>query len=216
MSVTKNRYKVVSITNKTRETYCLKVQKPNYLYRAGQCFSVGVSGSALNREYSIYSSPNDDYLEFLIREIDDGLVSSQLRKLRTGDIVDVDGPYGEFCIHENDFKKDFLFIATGTGIAPFHSFIKTYPQINYKIIHGIRNDNENYDQEHYKNESYISCVSQSKIKSRTKVTDFLKEYEVSKNNKIYLCGNQSMIIDCLNILFDKNVSGDQIFTEVFF
>jgi ferredoxin-NADP reductase len=34
--------------------------------------------------------------------------------------------------------KKYLFIGTGTGIAPFLSIIKTHNIENYKIMHGIR------------------------------------------------------------------------------
>ena len=50
------------------------------------------------REYSIYSTEQDTSLEVLIKEVDNGLVSRQLRKLIPGELLEVDGPFGYFTI----------------------------------------------------------------------------------------------------------------------
>ena len=134
-----NTYPVLDIEHLTNNTFRLRVERPDITIISGQCFNVGIPDLGINREYSMYSSANSKYLDFLIRSVEGGLISSELQKLKPGDLVEVDGAYGEFCLKDPLNKsQDYLFIATGTGIAPFHSFIKTYTKIKYKILHGVK------------------------------------------------------------------------------
>ena len=209
-------YSVLNIEYKTQNTFCLRVERPIDPIKSGQCFNVGIPGMDINREYSMYSACDASYLEFLIRVIDDGLVSSHLQKLRVGDVVEVDGPYGEFCIAPDKLHSKFVFIGSGTGIAPFHSFVKTYPNLNYTIIHGIRYVNEAYDSGDYQVGKYIACISQNDNGVSMRVTDYLQSNPIAKDSIVYLCGNRNMIVDAVQILLDQGISGDQIISEVFF
>ena len=210
------KYLVLANIQKSKNTFCLRVERPNVVIKSGQCFNVGIPGFDINREYSMYSGAEADYLEFLIREVDNGLVSSHLRKLQAGDVVEIDGPYGEFCIPDHKQKSKFVFVASGTGIAPFHSFIKTYPHINYTIIHGIRYSDEAYDMQDYRVGSYIPCISKNINGQSLRVTDYLCQNQVTIDSMIYLCGNRNMIIDSVQIFLDQGISSDQIISEVFF
>jgi len=213
-----NNYPLIDIEHLTSNTFQLRVDKPNFPIKSGQCFNVGLDGLGINREYSMYSSANSKYLDFLIRSTEGNGISSALQKLKAGDMVEIDGAYGEFCLEEPiNNNQEYLFIATGTGIAPFHSFIKTWPDINYSLIHGIRYDEEQYHFEDYSQECYLPCISKpSDGKNGLRVTDYLNNNKIPKDVKVYICGNRNMIVDVFNILHSKGVSGDRIITEVFF
>lgn len=167
--------KVISKNFLTPDVFTLKVEKGDFKITAGQCFNLGLVGEGVNREYSIYSSANSSYLEFLIRRMDGGLVSDHLSKLMPGDSIEVDGPYGEFCLNLEDLEKKFVFIASGTGIAPFHSFINTYPNLDYVLVHGVRSSSETYESHTYAPDRYMPCISQNQIGPKQRVTDFLKK-----------------------------------------
>jgi ferredoxin-NADP reductase len=150
--------------------------------------------------------------------VEGGLVSPLLGKLERGGIVEISGPYGEFCLDvAGADRKKFLFIATGTGIAPFHSFVKTLPALDYTLLHGVRDSSEQYDRADYAKWRYVPCVSQpSDGQPSMRVTDYLRNHPVASGTFCYLCGNRSMIIEAFEILRGQGVSGDQITTEVFF
>lgn len=212
-----NAYKVIANIEKAKGTFCLRVEKPPVEIKAGQCFNVGIPGLGVNREYSMYSSANDPWLDFLIRDIDGGYISPRLHKLQPGDLVEVDGPYGEFCIPPNmGNKNNYIFIATGTGVAPFHSFVKTFPNLDYLLIHGMRHSDECYDSSDYEQGRYISCISRNELGRSQRVTDYLNELTIDPKASIYICGNRNMIVDVVSLLLSKGVDGDQITTEVFF
>ena len=39
---------------------------------------------------------------------------------------------------EDDDERTHLLVSTGTGIAPFHAMIRSNPELNYSLLHGIR------------------------------------------------------------------------------
>lgn len=209
-------YKVIDVIHLTENVFKLETERPNLNIVAGQCFNLGVPGASINREYSMYSGSGEPSLVFLIRAIDNGLVSSKLQKMLPGDEIEIDGPYGEFRIPLDKRRSKFFFIASGTGIAPFHSFVKTYPDIDYTIIHGIRYSNETYDANDYEVGRYIPCISSNCHGESSRVTDYLKYNHPPDDALFYLCGNRNMIIDTVEILLSLGIGGNQIVSEVFF
>ena len=211
-------FKVINVEHLTKDTFRLRTDRPEVPILAGQCFNVGIPGGSINREYSMYSDANGDYLDFLIKVVEDGSLTPQLQKLKVGDLVEIDGPYGQFYLHDPlDKSKKYTFLATGTGVAPFHSFISTYPSLNYRLIHGVRYPNEQYEFKDYADESYIPCISKNNAGSKSmRLTDFLKENPICADEIVYLCGNRNMIVDAFEILREQGVPGNNLFTEVFF
>lgn len=225
---TKDRHKVLGIREVTENTYVLQVERGGFEFIPGQCVNIGLEESGINREYSSYSSLQDSKkMEFLIRAVENGAVSTALRKLKKGEFVQLDGAYGKFTLkNPTDKNIKYIFIASGTGIAPFHSFAMSYPNLNYTILHGVRHANEQYDKNDYKKGSYVGCVSKLEKGKNSKtqnndvfsgrVTDYLRQKGVDKKAIYYLCGNTDMINEVYDILREEKVNGDQIFTEVFF
>lgn len=211
------RAKVLDVRFLTPSTFVLRLLRNGFKFIPGQCVNIGLVGSAINREYSTYSGVNDEDLEFLIKKVTGGEVSTGLSKLKKGDEVTLDGSYGKFIIQNPGKKQKYMFIATGSGIAPFHSYVLTYPTIDYLLLHGVRNASEQYDRQDYERKRYISCVSREKGGDFSgRVTDYLKKSNLPLTTLYYLCGNKDMINDSYDILRQKGISGSNIFTEVFF
>ena len=79
------------------------------------------TGEEIGRAYSIASEPGVDYFDFMI-ELVHGKLTSKLENAKIGDIYYISAPYGAFKFDST--KKKFLFLAGGTGLAPFFSMIK--------------------------------------------------------------------------------------------
>ena len=211
-------YKVDEIRHLTNETFSLKLPKARFKFRAGQHISLGIYGDYQSREYSIYSSEEDQNLEVLVKEIDNGYFTPKLRKLKAGDLVEVHGPFGNFGMEPAAAKTDkFVFIASGTGIAPFHSMVRTYPEIDYTLIHGVRYANESYDRHEYASDRYILCTSRDLEGTyHGRLTGYLINCTFNPETHFYLCGNSDMIFDALEILKEKGFERAQIHCEVYF
>ncbi len=209
---------VESIRDITESTYVLRLKRRNINFKAGNYIVLGLKSNTLRREYSIYSGEKDPYLEVLIRELPDGDVSRLLRKAKTGDLIHIEGPRGFFNLPEEKIANGkFVFIATGTGISPFHSFIKSNPAINYTLIHGVRFATEAYDSDQYDPSRYILCTSKDSYGTFTgRVTEYIEKFPFSKDSICFLCGNSNMIFEAYDILKKQGVPMANIYTEVYF
>lgn len=211
-------YKIQENRKLTNETFSLKFSKARFPFKAGQHISVEIYGGAQSREYSIYSGENDENLEILVKEVENGYLTPKLRKLKIGNLVQIHGPFGQFGMEPKLAKTGkFVFIASGTGIAPFRSIIRTYPGIDYTLIHGVRNSSEAYDRHEYENERYKLCTSRdTKGSYHGRLTGYLKTCTFAPDTHFDLCGNSNMIFDALEILKMKGFDRDQIHCEVYF
>ncbi|NQU88614.1 MAG: oxidoreductase [Mariniphaga sp.] len=209
---------VIELRHLTNNAYVVKLERDGFEFQSGQFIILNIEGSVNRREYSVYSDENDNYLEVLVREVEDGLVSKQLKKCKPNDILEVDGPFGFFKFHPEMFSsKKFLFIATGTGISPFHSFIRTFPGLDYKLIHGVRLGTETYDHSDFEKERITLCTSgEDNGDFYGRVTDYLYDKRIDPDTQCFLCGNSEMIHEVFDILTGKGIPVSNIFSEVYF
>jgi ferredoxin/flavodoxin---NADP+ reductase len=211
-------HKVLEIRDLTKSTYVLRMERNKLEFIPGQYISIGKAKTIDKRDYSIYSSPDADYLEVLIREVRDGMVSKDLRKLNPGDELELEGPFGFFQLKKDEIKnRKFYFIASGTGVSPFHSMVQSYPKMNYTLLHGVRYAEEAYEKEHFSKGNYVLSASrEGKGNFYGRVTDYLNSNQVPKDCMFYLCGNCDMINDVFDILEEQGVPSENIHAEVYF
>ncbi len=96
-------------------------------FEPGQYLALGlpVDGRLLQRPYST-ASPRGarDEVEFLIRRVPTGAFTPLLWDLPVGARLRLGRPKGLFTMKPDD-QRDHLFVATGTGLAPFVSMLET-------------------------------------------------------------------------------------------
>jgi len=124
--------------------FSLKLKDPDGMrYLPGQYVNVSVPGTPETRSYSFSSMPRDGVVQFLVRNIPGGLMSSYLsERAKAGDIVTVAGPMGSFYLR--DVTRPVLFLAGGTGLAPFLAMLeelgRTTPTQPIHMVYGVTND----------------------------------------------------------------------------
>ena len=222
MTIEAARHAVLALRDLSESAYVLRIERKGLDFEPGQYIHVGPLPGIDRREYSVYSAPGDDFLEILVKEVPEGVVSPSLRRLAAGEHVDVEGPFGFFRIEEGDLAAPFLFIATGTGISPFHCHTRSRPQLDYTLIHGVRSVTELYDHASYDAGRLVSCISRPEGASvparnfRGRVTDWLRENPAPEHCMAYLCGSCDMIYEVYDILGAQGLSSDRIHAEVYF
>lgn len=80
-------------------------------------------GDIQPRAYSIASAPSEEALLFVIKLVPNGRASGWIEKsVDIGTLVTMKGPFGRFTLDETT-TKPYLFVGTGTGVAPLRSQI---------------------------------------------------------------------------------------------
>jgi ferredoxin/flavodoxin---NADP+ reductase len=211
-----SQHRVINKRNLSDSAYVLCFERNGIVFKPGQHIYVGLNCND-NRPYSIYSGIQDDFIEILVKEVKGGNISQQLKSIQPGDYLCIDHPQGSFIIEGEEEKLPIWFIGTGTGISPFHSIVRSYPAINYKIIHGIRYAHEAYDREVYGTGKYLSCTSRETYGDfNGRVTEYLKSSSLYYPASYFLCGNYEMIDEVFDLLIARGIEKNQIKTEGYF
>jgi CDP-4-dehydro-6-deoxyglucose reductase len=119
------RVKNIEIVNNNVALVHLKTPRTNRLrFLAGQYVVLGGDNKPFAR-HAVSSCPCDDMnLHFQIpRTSGDEFSDFLFEKLKKGDPVNINGPYGDFVLDENS-KRPLVFIASHTGFAPIRSLIE--------------------------------------------------------------------------------------------
>lgn len=214
----RRKHIILEIIDLTPETFILRLDRQDFQFEPGQYVVLRIPDEQKGREYSIFSATTDEYLDFLIREIPVGEFSQYLRHLKPGSEIDLEGPKGYFVLDERSKQgTSIMMIASGTGISPFHSFVKSYPDLNYKVLHGVRFASEAYGCESFDPGHFLICTSRRDDGGYFgRVTNYLNETAVDKDTICYLCGNSAMIDQSTTILEKYGLPPENIRTEVFF
>jgi ferredoxin--NADP+ reductase len=208
---------VLEVRNLTESVFVIRFERNGLNFKAGQYVKLGTPDHAERREYSVYSPVSADYLEILVQLVDEASFSYRLSKLQVGDKLFVRGPFGAFNLEDTWQEDKNIFIASGTGISPFHSMVLSFPELDYTLLHGVRNLNEGYDRSVYHEARYIQSTSgEHGSEFYGRVTDYLRKYKPDPKAHYYLCGNSAMIDEVWNLLKMADVPITSIHAEIYF
>lgn len=120
--------RVVGKTVWTERLVSLQVDAEIAPFKAGQFLKLGleIGAETFGRPYSLVNAPGENPLEFCFSIVPDGPLSGQLAALSAGDPVLV-APHasGFLVLDEITSGRDLWLLATGTGVGPFLSILKT-------------------------------------------------------------------------------------------
>jgi ferredoxin-NADP reductase len=137
----------------------LEVSDPTkFGFVPGQWLSVKVNtpeGEEITRAYSIASPPSDNgRVAFCLNRVAEGFMSNHLCNLKEGETITFQGPFGDFTLRPP--LRDTVFIATGTGVAPFRSMLhwlladkERHHGREFRLLFGARNTEDIYYREEF-------------------------------------------------------------------
>ena len=131
-------------------------------YKAGQFVALGLAGTEsrcadsteqyppledenkiIKRAYSIASSSSQEYIEFYITLVHSGALTPRLFDLKIGDKLWLGKKaVGMFTLDEVDPAQNIILVATGTGVAPFMSMLRSNALTRTGkiiVVHGAAN-----------------------------------------------------------------------------
>jgi ferredoxin--NADP+ reductase len=207
---------VLSQTEISPGAFVLSVER-RFDFLPGQTVKIGLDDGQPPRIYSICSGTRDPELKILYNIKEDGSLTPQLASLKAGDLVDVSEPGGSFIGTE----EPAVWIATGTGIAPFYSMLRSGQAENKILVHGVRRADQFYFSKDWKNalgDHYHRVCSGESLDGipRGRVNLFLDTAELSNHWKYYLCGQTDMCVEVRDQLIAKGVPFGNIVAEIYF
>lgn len=187
-------------------------------FLAGQVIGITLRKEDARRLYSICSGEKEEEIRILYKVVDEGYLTPQLSDLEIGDRIWITPPAGEF----TGTQDPEVWIANGTGIAPFYSMFRSGLGKNKTLLHG----NRYLEQFHFYDEfqevmgnNYIRCCSAESDRSvySGRVTDYLREQtNLDPALKYYLCGSTEMVVEVRDLLISKGIPFHHIISEIYF
>ncbi len=243
-----SRYHKLAISDIRKETphaVVIELTVPEELreefsFQAGQYLGVraDINDTDVRRSYSICSAPGEGLLRIGVKKVPGGLFSTYANDVLTpGDSIEVMPPLGKFTNkYDPDRKRQYVFFASGSGITPVISLIKSIlrvePLSHVTLFYGnktienimfreeldaLKNNNMRrlsvhhiLSRERQNSPFYNGRIDAEKCDTFSKVF-FIPE----KVDKYFLCGPEEMINDISSWLKSKNVQDDHIAFELF-
>jgi ferredoxin--NADP+ reductase len=199
-------------------------------FEPGQYMTIGVyaDGKLVQRPYSVASPPRmiaDEGYEFYVRLVPVLRFTTLLWRLPVGHAMRMIGPKGRFLLEPDDHRTH-LFIATGTGIAPFISMMRETlldgkPRrtimlhgCSYVDELGYRELLEQWERDSTYPVTYVPTISRPADprnadwegyvgRAESVVQDVCRRQGLRpERTVVYICGNPEMILNAEAILMD--------------
>jgi len=217
--------KVIEKIKWNERLFSLRIRSEFKDFVAGQFVRVAldIDGERVARPYSLVNKPGDDYLEIYFNIVPEGPLSSPLAKLEAGDEIFVtDRANGFLTVDEVPECKHLWLLATGTGVGPFLSTLKSDQvwQRFEKVILGysVRDQSElSYREQIAEIESvhgdqfrFVPFITREKVEGamtqRISVCIENGSFEervgisIDEDSHIMMCGNSAMLSSVTEIL----------------
>jgi ferredoxin-NADP reductase len=205
-------------------------------YEAGQFLTILIPkgrGSEPDRRCYSLAVPYEEAIQcgyqILVKIIPGGVGSEFLTRLKPGDRILAEGPFGDFHYRLPLPDREVVFITTGTGIAPIRAFVGS-PKFTAAmpkkatLLLGVRHETEVLFQRYFESKGVetVPCVtSPEQLVDGLwgRVTDYLERETITWNwqtTDFYIVGNERMVNEVLYYLkFRRGVPRTNIFTENF-
>lgn len=183
----------------------------------GQTVALTVEPSLPARYYSIASGCEEQGVEILYDLVPDGLLTPRLARLAPGGRLYASRPFGAF----RDGEGESVWIAAGTGIAPFASMVRSGMRAGRTLIHGARTLAGLYERSYFSSmlpERYVPCCSAENAPGvfSGRSTTWLSTHDLPRVDRWMLCGSSRMVVDARDILIAKGVPFTGVIAEIYF
>ena len=198
---------------------------------AGQYVAIQLE-EGVKRSYSIANPPHEpEHLQLHIRLVEGGKFTSYVfNGMKEGDVLQVEGPYGNFSLHENN-DKPIIFMSGGCGFGAIKGMVEHAFNIGLKrpmtLYWGARTPADLYSdlpekwQREHDNFKFIPVLSEPKQEhgwqGRTGLVHeaILQDYERLDEYQIYACGSPGMVEASRAPFMARGLPEDQYFSDAF-
>jgi Na+-transporting NADH:ubiquinone oxidoreductase subunit F len=240
LKVQEYKARVESVKKLTVDIYELRFQliEPDTIpFRQSQYVQMKApnpkGGEPIFRAYSMSNAEHDNKaLELIVRHIPGGICSTYLTQtIQPGDIVEFNGPFGEFTITE-DPNTEIICVGGGSGMAPMKSIILTQleknPERPIQLYFGCRAVKDifyldMFEEVARRNPNFRQIYALSALDEGDKwegPTGFIhlhidKNLDEGRRRQAFLCGPPRMVEAATNVLRAKGVKKREIMFDDF-
>ncbi len=215
----KTAYKarILSIEEVATGVFILRFTR-DFSFKAGQMLWVRYPADGPARLYSIASGEEEPYFEIIFDVVENGALTPILSNAKPGEDVWISEPSGRF----TSDGKPAVWIATGTGIAPFASMARSGLYEQTLLIHGGRFLTSFYYNEIFEkltSFTYIKCVSREMEEGyfQGRVSSFIRNsYQPLPHRQHLLCGSAEMVVEVRDLLIARGIPFRNIVSEIYF
>jgi len=203
-----------------------EVEQLPYLPGQFVSFSGMINDKKITRAYSTASPPWGNRFELCLNRVQDGFFSPYLFEMRPGAMVDMKGPLGHFVLKNT--PSDSIFVATGTGIAPFRSMLHAHLETNqdrqFTLVFGVRFEpsllyRAEFEQlaKNYSNFRFLPTLSRPS-EEWSGLTGHVQQHVFDtlgerRDMDVYICGLKAMVDDVRTKLKELGLDRRQIIFE---
>jgi NAD(P)H-flavin reductase len=197
-------------------------------FKAGQFVSLNetVNGKKITRPYSIVSLPGGNRLELCLNLVHEGAFTPYLFSMQPGESIEMSAPLGFFVIRNP--AKEAVFIATGTGIAPFRAMAPDYLSHPHAqqltLIFGVRQEGTIYYRDDFEalsrqhsNFRFWPTLSRAEPSWAGRTghvqAHLLEAIGDRRDLDVYICGLKAMVDDVRAMLKELGFDRKQIIFE---
>jgi ferredoxin-NADP reductase len=189
-----------------------EISAPRFAFVPGQWISLKQTkpdGEEITRAYSIASPPDGNRFALCLNRVQDGFMSNYLCDLKEGAEIRGQGPFGSFILRPP--LRDTLFIATGTGIAPYRAILhwlfadpERHRNLQFWLLFGSRSESDLYYHDEFlqlavthANFSYLPTLSRASATWQG-LRGYVQEHvsrivENRTDMHAYICGLDKMV-----------------------
>jgi ferredoxin--NADP+ reductase len=189
----------------------------SFSFLAGQVVILTLKPGGAERIYSLATGVREPEAGVLFNLVEDGELTPALANLRPGDLLWVSEPFGSF----PGLEGPAVWIANGTGVAPFVSMVRSGLGQQKVLIHGARKLAGFLGRQELENlpglTYYRCCTGEAhELVFSGRLTEFLEQRSWAPSQRYLLCGSAPMIVEVRELLFRKGIPFSHILAEVFF
>lgn len=223
--------KVVGRRRWSEQLYSLQVDAAVAPFEAGQFTKLGldIDGAMVERPYSFVNAPHEEPHEFYFIVVPEGPLTHHLITLEAGDAIWLlPRAAGFLTLSEVPNAENLWLLATGTGIGPFLSILKSEaPWRRFKqvvLVHAVRSAGElsygetiqRIAQSHPDQFRFVPFVSRedSEFALRARVPETIADGRLenragavltAEKSQVMLCGNPDMVRDTTDALLARGL-----------
>lgn len=219
--------RVAGLERIAEDTYLLGLGPeagPADAFEPGAIVGIALDRAGPMRWYSLASGPADGARQVVFDVVPGGALTPALAALRPGDRLWATAPTGEF----RDAAGTSLWLAAGTGIAPFRSMARSGSTAGKTLIHAARKREEFLFAPEFEAAAaasapaafrYIRCASRDSGEGLYpgRLTEYLARVpELPAADRFLVCGSADFVVDVRDILIGRGIPFEAIVSETYF